>query len=88
MAHNWQKWKKKTFLSYPCHEICRVEAVGLKIYSYTEKITIIVKIHTYIHEDIYIALLQEMYHSALQSRTRKTQLIIEQMSFECAFKRS
>ena len=47
------------------------------------------KVHTYIHihEDIYIALLQEMYHSALQ-RTRKTQLIIEQMSFECAFKRS
>ena len=24
-----------------------------------------------------------MYHSALQSRTGKTQLIIEQMSFEC-----
>ena len=51
-------------------------------------IFVISKLHTYIHEDIYIALLQKMYHSALQSRTRKTQLIIEQMSFECAFKRS
>ena len=29
-AHNWQKWKR-VFLTYPCHKIYRVEAVGLKI---------------------------------------------------------
>ena len=29
MAHNWQKWKR-VFLTCPCHEIYRDEAVGLK----------------------------------------------------------
>ena len=38
-AHNWQKWKS-TFLTCPCHEICRVEAVGLNNSNYTWKITI------------------------------------------------
>ena len=28
-AHNWQKWKR-VFLTCPCHEIYRDEAVGLK----------------------------------------------------------
>ena len=28
-AHNWQKWKR-VLLTYPCHEIYRDEAVGLK----------------------------------------------------------
>ena len=28
-AHNWQKWKR-VFLTWPCHEIYRDEAVGLK----------------------------------------------------------
>ena len=33
-VHNWQKWKS-AFLTCPCHEIYRVEAVGLKSSSYT-----------------------------------------------------
>ena len=40
-AHNWQKWES-TFLTCPCHKICREEAVGLKSYNYTLKITIFV----------------------------------------------
>ena len=32
-AHSWQKWKS-TFLTCPCYEIYRVEAVGLKNYNY------------------------------------------------------
>ena len=32
-AHNWQKWKR-VFLTCPCHEIYRVEAVGLKNCNY------------------------------------------------------
>ena len=39
-AHNWQKWKS-TYLTCPCHEMYRVEAVGLKNSSYTLKITIL-----------------------------------------------
>ena len=35
-AHNWRKWKS-TFLTCPCHEVYRVEAVGLKGYNHTEK---------------------------------------------------
>ena len=41
MAHNWQKWKR-VFLTCPCHEIYRDEAVGLKSYNYTLKVTIFV----------------------------------------------
>ena len=41
-AHNWQKWKR-VFLTCPCHEIYRDEAVGLKSCKYTWKITILVK---------------------------------------------
>ena len=41
-AHNWQKWKR-VFLTCPCHEIYRDEAVGLKSCKYTWKITIFVK---------------------------------------------
>ena len=40
-AHNWQKWKR-VFLTCPCHEIYRDEAVGLKSRKYTWKITIYV----------------------------------------------
>ena len=40
-AHNWQKWKSR-FLTCPCHKIYREEAVGLKSYNYTLKITIFV----------------------------------------------
>ena len=40
-AHNWQKWKR-AFLTCPCHEIYRDEAVGLKSCRYTFKITIFV----------------------------------------------
>ena len=36
-AHNWQKWKG-VFLTCPCHEIYRDEAVGLKSCKYTWKI--------------------------------------------------
>ena len=39
---NWQKWKR-VFLTCPCHEISRDEAVGLKSCKYTWKITIFVK---------------------------------------------
>ena len=39
---NWQKWKR-VFLTCPCHEIYRDEAVGLKSYKNTWKITIFVK---------------------------------------------
>ena len=42
MAHNWQNWKR-VFLTCPCHEIHRDEAVGLKSCKYTWKITIFVK---------------------------------------------
>ena len=38
-GHNWQNWKR-VLLSYYWHEIYRVEAVGLKNYNYTRKITI------------------------------------------------
>ena len=38
-AHYWQNWKN-VFLSYYCHEIYRVEAVGLQNYNYSWKITI------------------------------------------------
>ena len=38
---NWQKWKR-VFLTCPCHEIYRDEAVGLKSCKYTWKITIYV----------------------------------------------
>ena len=41
-AHNWQKWKR-VFLTCPCHEIYRSEAVGLKSCKFTWKITIFVK---------------------------------------------
>ena len=41
-AHNWQKWKR-VFLTCPCHKIYRDEAVGLKSFKYTWKITIFVK---------------------------------------------
>ena len=41
-AHSWQKWKR-VFLTCPCHEISRDEAVGLKSCKYTWKITIFVK---------------------------------------------
>ena len=40
---NWQKWKR-VFLTCPCHEIYRDEAVGLKSCKNTWKITIFVKI--------------------------------------------
>ena len=40
-AHNWQKWKR-VFLTCPCIEIYRDEAVGLKSCKYTWKITIYV----------------------------------------------
>ena len=40
-AHNWQKWKR-VFLTCPCCEIYMDEAVGLKSYKYTWKITIYV----------------------------------------------
>ena len=33
-VHNWQKWKR-VFLTCPCHEIYRVEAVVLKNANYT-----------------------------------------------------
>ena len=36
MAHNWQKLKSR-FLTCPCHEIYRDEAVSLKSSSYTWK---------------------------------------------------
>ena len=39
---NWQKWKR-VFLTCPCHEIYRDEAVGLKSCKSTWKITIFVK---------------------------------------------
>ena len=39
---NWQKWKR-VFLTCPCHEIYRDEAVGLKSCKNTWKITIFVK---------------------------------------------
>ena len=39
---NWQKWKR-VFLTCPCHKIYRDEAVGLKSYKYTWKITKFVK---------------------------------------------
>ena len=35
-AHNWQKWKR-VFLTCPCHEIYRVQAVGLKSSNYAWK---------------------------------------------------
>ena len=41
-GHNWQKWKR-VFLTCPCHEIYRDEAVGLKSCKNTWKITIFVK---------------------------------------------
>ena len=40
---HWQKWKR-VFLTCPCHEIYRDEAVGLKSCKNTWKITIFVKI--------------------------------------------
>ena len=40
-AHNWQNWKR-VFLTCPCHEIYKDEAVGLKSCKYTWKITIYV----------------------------------------------
>ena len=39
---NWQKWKR-VFLTCPCHDIYRDEAVGLKSCKNTWKITIFVK---------------------------------------------
>ena len=36
-AHNWQKWKR-VFLTCPCHEIYRDEAVGLKVANILEKL--------------------------------------------------
>ena len=39
---NWQKWKR-VFLTCPCHEMYRDEAVGLKSCKSTWKITIFVK---------------------------------------------
>ena len=41
-VHNLQKWKR-VFLTCHCHKIYRDEAVGLKSYKYTWKITIFVK---------------------------------------------
>ena len=41
-VHNWQNWKR-VFLSCYWHEIYTVEAVDLKKYNYTWKITIFVK---------------------------------------------
>ena len=40
-VHNWQKWKR-VFLTCPCNEIYRDEAVGLKSCKYTWQITIYV----------------------------------------------
>ena len=40
-VHNWQKWKS-TFPTCPCHEIYSEEAVCVKSYNYTWKITIFV----------------------------------------------
>ena len=40
-AHNWQNWKR-VFLTCPCHEIYKDEAVGLNSCKYTWKITIYV----------------------------------------------
>ena len=40
-AHNWQKLKR-VFLACPCLEIHKDEAVGLKSFKYTLKITIYV----------------------------------------------
>ena len=40
-THNWQKCER-AFLTCPCHEIYRDEAVGLKSCKYTLKITIYV----------------------------------------------
>ena len=45
-AHNWQK-SKGTFITCPCRKIDRVEAVGLKSYKCTYKITILVSKCTY-----------------------------------------
>ena len=42
-AHNWQKWKS-VFLTCPCLKIDRGEAVVLKSYKHTWKITIFVKV--------------------------------------------
>ena len=36
MAHNWQNWKSR-FLTSPCHNIYRVEAVGLSLFNCTFK---------------------------------------------------
>ena len=41
-AHNWQKWKR-VFLTYPCHEIYRDEAVGLKVRNILEKLWVLWK---------------------------------------------
>ena len=41
-AHNWRKWKR-VFLTCPCHNIYRDEAVGLKSCKNTWKVTIFVK---------------------------------------------
>ena len=40
-TYNWQKWKR-VFLTCPCHEIDKDEAVGLKSCKYTLKIPIYV----------------------------------------------
>ena len=40
-AHNWQNWKR-VFLTCPCHEIYKDEAVGLNSCKYTWKIMIYV----------------------------------------------
>ena len=42
MANNWQIWKR-IFLTCPCHEIYRDEAVGLKVANILSKILILVK---------------------------------------------
>ena len=35
MAHNWQKWKRWLFLTFPCHKIYRVETFSFSLFNYT-----------------------------------------------------
>ena len=48
-AHNWQKWKR-VFLTCPCHDIYRDEAVGIKNCKYTWKITFYVNMWNLIYQ--------------------------------------
>ena len=53
-AHNWQNWKR-VFLSRYCHEIYRVEAVGLKNYNYIlfEKLRILWNLGQFLEKSIF-----------------------------------